>query len=252
MNDREFVQQVWDLISSVLADEGFALGGGLAMRAYGLIDRDTQDIDAFRRDPLLKEPEAFDRAETRIFEKLESHNLIVTKTKDKDFERGYDVRDPATNKETKLDLGRDRLPGAFIGIPGYGKVVNRDDMAGMKMRALYERHAERDYVDYDAMRRSGAWSADDLVELLECTGSIDSPPNGDWRTGLIEVLTEAEKLTSRKLLRGVGVADADALFKRLHEYALEYTNPKPVVIKPHDSAPDSDPPPAPSEFQITK
>lgn len=45
MISRDFVQKVWDCISDVLEEEGFTLGGGLAMRAHGIIDRETPDLD---------------------------------------------------------------------------------------------------------------------------------------------------------------------------------------------------------------
>ena len=60
MTEPDFILSVWDVVGDVLAGEGFALGGGLAMRAHGIVNRQTQDIDAFRRDPFLSQPEAFD------------------------------------------------------------------------------------------------------------------------------------------------------------------------------------------------
>ena len=153
MNDREFVQLIWDAISDALAKEGFGLGGGLAMRAHGIVDRETQDIDAFRKDPLLSDPEAFERAEASITALLSGRGFTVEKLFHQDFGRKFEVTGTERDSEgdllsTTIDLGRDRLPGGFAEIPGYGSVVNRDDMAGMKMRALWERQAERDYVDY--------------------------------------------------------------------------------------------------------
>lgn len=77
----------------VLAAEGFALGGGLAMRAHGIIDRETQDIDAFRRDPILSQPEAFDRAEKGLQARLAEAGLRVEKVFHQDFGRRFEVTD---------------------------------------------------------------------------------------------------------------------------------------------------------------
>lgn len=229
MNDREFVQLIWDAISDALAKEGFGLGGGLAMRAHGIVDRETQDIDAFRKDPLLSDPEAFERAEASITALLSGRGFTVEKLFHQDFGRKFEVTGTERDSEgdllsTTIDLGRDRLPGGFAEIPGYGSVVNRDDMAGMKMRALWERQAERDYVDYDAMRRSAFWDASDLTQLLNRTGSIMPPDDGMWNPHLAEILATAEDDLDEMLLEDMGVTDITALFSRLAVYAKEHTS----------------------------
>ena len=213
---------MWDVIGDALAEEGFALGGGLAMRAHGIVDRETQDIDAFRRDPVRTDPEAFNRAQKKLLRELGGQGLHVETSTRHDFARRFEVTDPATSDSTSIDLGRDRFPGAFVHIPGYGLVVNRDDMAGMKMRALWERHAERDYIDYDAMLSSGIWRVRDLVQLLDRTGSIDPPEDGDWRPKLAEILVDSEAGTNKKVLRGLGIDNPSELFGRLHGYADEH------------------------------
>lgn len=222
MNNRAFVQSVWDGISDVLGMHGFALGGGLAMRAHGIVDRETQDIDAFRKDPLLSEPESFDQAELGITTILTERGFTVSKLYHQDFGRKYEVTDPTIGLTTTIDLGRDRFPGGFVQIEGYGTVVNRDDMAGMKMRALWERHAERDYVDYDAMRNSMIWDAKHLVELLERTGSIMPPDDESWNPRLARILASAVDDADEILLEDIGVDDVDALFSRLAKYARDH------------------------------
>jgi hypothetical protein len=102
--------------------------------------------------------------------------------------------------------------------------LNRDDMAGMKMRALWERQAERDYVDYDAMRRSTLWDASDLTRLLNRTGSIMPPDDGMWNPRLSEILATAEDDVDEMLLEDMGVIDIIALFSRLAVYAKEHTS----------------------------
>ncbi len=222
MINREFVERVWDYVGDALAAEGFALGGGLAMRAHGIVDRDTQDIDAFRRDPVLSQPEALDRAEGSIVRLLAEAGLDVVNQYHQDFTRRFEVTDPRTGDSTNIDIGRDRLPDPFVSIAGYGMVISRDDMAGMKMRALYERHAERDYIDYDAMRRSGLWTVGELVALLDRTGSIDPPIGGEWRPRLVSVLSAASDDADEILLEDLGVDDVPAFFRRLETYAREH------------------------------
>ena len=194
------------------------------MRAHGIVDRDTQDVDAFRRDPILSQPEAFDRAEAGITARLVEAGLYVEKVFHQDFGRRFEVTDVGSSRSTNIDLGRDRFPRPFVKIAGYGVVVNRDDMAGMKMRALYERHAERDYVDYDAMRWSGIWTATELVGLLDRTGSIEPPEDGDWRPKLAHVLASAADYADEMLLEDLGVQDTASLFHRLKSYAREHVH----------------------------
>lgn len=171
---------------------------------------------------MLAHPEAFDKAEKALLRELSNQRLHVELTSRQDFARRFEVTDPVTGDATSIDLGRDRFPGAFVHIPGYGLVVNRDDMAGMKMRALWERHAERDYIDYDAMLRSGAWQTQDLVQLLDRTGSIEPPSDGDWRPRLSVILAGAEEDADEVLLEDLGVEDPGSLFSRLRGYADEH------------------------------
>ena len=62
----------------------------------------------------------------------------------------------------------------------------------------------------------------DLVDLLDRTGSIEPPENGDWRPKLARILASASDNTDDILLEDLGVQDMTNFFRRLSGYAREH------------------------------
>ncbi|MGH3796123.1 MAG: hypothetical protein ACRDSP_14670 [Pseudonocardiaceae bacterium] len=57
---------------------------------------------------------------------------------------------------------------------GIGAVLHPDDAVANKLAALYGRAADRDYVDVDAVLRSGRYSSADLLHLAHGKRILDS------------------------------------------------------------------------------
>lgn len=87
-----------------LADYGFALAGGYAVQAHGLLERPSEDVDMFTT--LTAEqtfPEAVRAAVTAYADAgLRVDVLLQNAT----FAR-LSVRDPSTEQESKVELGID-------------------------------------------------------------------------------------------------------------------------------------------------
>ena len=126
--------------------EGFALAGGGAMRAHGLVTRPTQDVDLFAT-PERSIPAML----TALTYALRSEGHDVTlEQQSPSFAR---VTVLASDQQAAtLDLALDaRLgPVAYLRV---GPVLGLDDIAADKMLALWGRAEARDLVDVDALRR---------------------------------------------------------------------------------------------------
>ncbi|SCF36220.1 Nucleotidyl transferase AbiEii toxin, Type IV TA system [Micromonospora viridifaciens] len=122
-------------------DLGLVLAGGYAMCAHDLVDRPSQDID-FATASALPLPAVVDRLAAayasagfaaRIIEATPRMARLV-------------VSDGATSCE--VDLLKEALgPPARLSI---GPVLAFEDAIGLKMRALHDRAAHRDFIDIRA------------------------------------------------------------------------------------------------------
>jgi len=137
-------------------DLDYALGGGLAVVAHGMLDRPTEDVDLFS----TKGAVAREAAE-RISAALEADGLRVrVDIAVEDFARLLvDIADAGT---VKLELVRDYRvhPPVRLAI---GPVLHPDDAVANKMGALFGRWYPRDYLDVDAALTR--YTRSQLIEL---------------------------------------------------------------------------------------
>jgi hypothetical protein len=141
-----FQARVAQLALDAAAVHGFALAGGNALAAHGLLSRPTDDVDLFT--PLPGGP-------GRVVEEVEAA-LIAD---------GFDVqvvRSPADHggefaqlqvsregRTTQLDLGRDWRAQDAVTLE-IGPVLHLEDAVGSKFSALLGRGLPRDYIDVAA------------------------------------------------------------------------------------------------------
>jgi hypothetical protein len=132
---------------------GFALGGGHALVAHGLLRRPTDDIDLFTdaeggvRDATVVMLDVFESAGYEI-EAVDDGAEVV------DLFEGFDDafvefdvwRDDRAVRMSLARMDRRHAPVAL----GIGPVMHLDDLVGAKMCALGTRAEVRDYVDVSA------------------------------------------------------------------------------------------------------
>lgn len=149
------------LILNVISGDDFALAGSGAIREHGVIGRPTQDIDLFTNDTAT---DRFAAAVERAINTLTDHGyqavlarsaaqfarLAVTASDDYQFE---------------VDFGVDWRAHEPVWL-GVGPVLALEDAIANKVGALYSRGAARDYFDVDAIRQSGRFSDDELLQLV--------------------------------------------------------------------------------------
>ncbi|OWV09876.1 hypothetical protein B5D80_08545 [Micromonospora wenchangensis] len=138
---------------------GFALAGGYAVQAAGMLERPSEDVDLFtawdRRDE-------FGTAVSAVVDAYRDDGLTV------DIERQYDTFARLTvadgDRAAKVELGVDWRANEPI-LMTIGPVLHPDDAVANKMSALYGRAFARDFVDIDAALRSGRYTREALLHL---------------------------------------------------------------------------------------
>jgi Nucleotidyl transferase AbiEii toxin, Type IV TA system len=144
-----------------LAGHGFALAGGYAVQAHGIVTRLSEDVDLFTTmESEATFPEAVQLAVAAYHDAGLEVEIVVNSPA---FAR-LQVTDPGVGPPTKIELGIDwrRDPPATLPI---GPVLSRDDAVANKVNALYSRAQARDYIDVDAALTSGRYNHDTLIRL---------------------------------------------------------------------------------------
>jgi hypothetical protein len=140
---------------------GFALAGGYAVQAAGLVMRPSEDIDLFTAWERRAE---FDAAVSAIVDAYLADGLSV------DTERHHDafVRLTVSDGErtSKVELAVDSRANEPI-LMTIGPVLHPDDAVTNKMTALYARAFARDFIDIDAAIQSGRYDRESLLRLAE-------------------------------------------------------------------------------------
>jgi Nucleotidyl transferase AbiEii toxin, Type IV TA system len=142
---------------------GFALGGGSAVVAHGILERPTEDIDLFadwrrRADfPVAVDAviDAYRQAGYQVDVDLRLDTFARL------FLSGSDLAEP---HKVELVANWREHPSVAMDI---GPVMHLDDVMAGKVDALYNRAAPRDFLDLDAALASGRYTCDELCVLAE-------------------------------------------------------------------------------------
>ncbi len=139
-----FKARVIELALEAVAAQGFALAGGNALAAHGLLSRPTQDIDLFT--PVAGATgQVLDAVRTALA--ADGYAVhVVRAADDGDFAELHVSREGQT---TQLDLGRDWRAHDIVRLD-IGPVLHLDDAVGSKTTALLGRALPRDFIDIAA------------------------------------------------------------------------------------------------------
>lgn len=142
---------------------GFCLAGGYAVQAHGFLDRPSEDVDLFTTSAL---EDHFPDALTSVIAAYEADGFDVFTTAENLAFARLQVTDPTTGATAKVELGIDwrAHPPVTLAI---GPVLHPDDAVANKICALFARAQARDYIDVDAVLRSGRYTSDELLALAE-------------------------------------------------------------------------------------
>lgn len=140
---------------------GFALAGGYAVQAAGFLQRPSEDIDLFT---IWERRGEFDAAVDAIVAAYRAAGLQVEADRRHDTFTRLTVSDGV--QAAKVELGVDLRRNQPVRI-AVGPVLHPDDAITNKMGALYERALARDFIDIDAVLRSGRYDRAALIQLIE-------------------------------------------------------------------------------------
>lgn len=191
---------------------GFALAGGHAVQAHGMVERPSEDVDLFTT--AISE-EQFSRASTAAIDGLRQDELEVEVVVDAPGFSRLLVRDGLTERSAQVELGMDwrAHPPTILNI---GPVLHPDDAVANKVTALFSRAQTRDYIDVNGALTSGRYSRDELVRLAE-----EHDPGFDRRM-FAQALTAIERLPDSEFtVYGLDIDTITELRVRLTSWADE-------------------------------
>lgn len=205
-------------------EAGFALAGAGAIRAHGVTDRPTEDVDLFTANV---DATSFSAAVDDVIAALTAEGFEVTTVRRLDGFARLEVLDPSAATSTAggraargghvvdVDLGIDwrAYPPVTLDV---GPVLAIEDAVGNKISALYSRSEVRDYLDVDAIRRSGRFSD---KELLAAAAERDP---GFAATEFANQLRGAQRIEpAAAAVYGVGATALAGIQERLSAWAAQ-------------------------------
>jgi Nucleotidyl transferase AbiEii toxin, Type IV TA system len=140
---------------------GFALAGGYAVQAAGLLMRPSEDIDLFTAWERRAE---FAAAVSAVVDAYVDDGLRVDVEPHHDTFVRLNVSDG--ERSSKVELAVDSRANEPIRMT-IGAVLHLDDALTNKMIALYTRAFARDFIDIDAALKSGRYDRETLLGLVE-------------------------------------------------------------------------------------
>ncbi|MDR8410452.1 nucleotidyl transferase AbiEii/AbiGii toxin family protein [Nonomuraea sp. 3-1Str] len=137
---------------------GFALAGGYAVQAHGFLTRRSEDVDLF-----TSAGGDFDLAVRAALTAYREAGMKAEITQEgPGFARLLVIDDVGRSAKVEMAVDWRAHPPVRLEI---GPVLHQDDAVANKVAALYSRAEVRDFVDVDAVLRSGRYTMDELSRL---------------------------------------------------------------------------------------
>ena len=141
---------------------GFALAGGHAVAAHGIIDRPSEDVDLFAD---WQRRADFPTAVDAVIDAFENEGFdVVVDLRLETFARLHVSQAADRDQQHRVELVANwrAQPPVEMQI---GPVLHPDDVMAGKMDALYNRAAARDFIDIDAAITRGRYTPEQLCIL---------------------------------------------------------------------------------------
>lgn len=141
----------------VLDQHGFALAGGYALQAHGLVERMSEDVDLFT--------DRWDSTEfRRAVDAYQRAGLEVTVVRQADTFARLQTVDTDSARAGSVDLAADRRSSdpALLSI---GPVLAESDAVATKVATVFSRGEARDYLDLAGILASGRSNREQLMAM---------------------------------------------------------------------------------------
>lgn len=141
----KFQREIIAVVTEATSRERFALAGGAALMAKGLVDRETQDLDFFAR-----EPEAVGRVVESVEAALHSADMVTHRV----IEAAHFVRIEIVRGEdhSELDLGHDSGIRPQELSP-FGPILATEELAADKTLGIVRACRSRRFIDVYVLAR---------------------------------------------------------------------------------------------------
>jgi len=143
---------------------GFALAGGYAVQAHGILDRPSEDVDLFTA---WERRGDFATAVDAVVDSYRAEGYAVEVVRQFETFAQLAVTDStAPDRSYKIELAANwrSLPPVIMDV---GPVLHIDDVVAGKMSALFTRAEPRDFLDVDASVETGRYTREQLMQLAE-------------------------------------------------------------------------------------
>jgi hypothetical protein len=196
---------------------GFALAGGHAVAAHGIIDRPSEDVDLFAD---WQRRADFPTAVDAVIAAYEGEGFeVVVDLRLETFARLHvrQAANPDQQHRVELVANWRAQPPVEMQI---GPVLHPDDVLAGKMDALYNRAAARDFIDIDAAITRGLYTPEQL-----CTLASEADAGFDRRF-FAQMLGMIGRLDDQDFIDyGVESAQIAAMRERFRAWQAELQSP---------------------------
>lgn len=212
-SERDGQREIARISLDILRGTHFALAGSGAIREHGIVDRDTQDVDLFT-DEL--DADTFDAQVDLLVAGLPEIGMRVEEVRRS--RRFAQLRvTTRQGQEIDVDLAVDWREREPVVLP-VGRVLDLDDAVASKVGALFSRAEARDYLDVEAIRRSGRFTD---AELIDAAAARDA--GFDTRI-FADQLAHARRVPFKRVERyGLTEAEWERIQMRFVEWADRIT-----------------------------
>lgn len=221
---------------------GFALAGGYALQAHGLVQRMSEDIDLFTDH---RDPSHFVEAIEVVLEAYQEGGLEVTVLQQTDTFARLQAAEPATGATATIDLAADARQKAPIRVE-LGPVLAETDAVASKVAAVFSRGYARDYIDLAGILASGRYRPEQLM------GMASAVDPGFVTSIFAEALAAVDRFPDEEFARyGLDAAQITGVRSAMRSWSAQLqreapTSPGPGMaarpVRPSRPVPPPEPP----------
>jgi hypothetical protein len=197
---------------ATLTEHRFALAGGYALQAHGLIDRLSEDVDLFTD---RWDTAAFSRAVDSVVEAYRREGLDVIVARRAETFARLEATDPASGRAGAVDLAADVRRDEPVALT-IGLVLAESDAVASKVAAVFSRGYARDYLDLAGILASGRYNRDQLMAMAK---AVDAGFTIGW---FAEALAGVDRFSDDQFTRyGVAPCEIAAVRETMRSWSAE-------------------------------
>ncbi len=226
------------LALGVLGEHGFALAGGYALQAHGLVERMSEDVDLFTD---RWDSAEFGRAVDAVVDAYRGAGLDITVVRRAETFARLQAVDPRSGRAGSVDLAADRRASEPARL-SIGPVLAETDAVATKVATVFSRGEARDYLDLAGILASGRYSHDQLMAM-----AAEVDPGFTPRV-FAEALAGVDRFPDQEFASyGVDAESISAVKQTMRSWSTKLT--KQMSVTPDQAAPTRGLTPRPEPYR---